>query len=166
MDRSSGLQDRDCQSSGRHCCISTEPHRFLVHFLQDLHQPVHVGDNGDRGGNLLQLRFFDVGTNLHRLLDTQIIDHYSQDEVQWVQELNAVATPEKSVEWSRGSLADWATESLKEANLLYRQQGSQNLLESGTKLGAEYCQFALPIIRLQSARAGVHLAFTLNGIFR
>ncbi len=26
--------------------------KFPVHFLQDLHQPVHVGDNGDRGGNV------------------------------------------------------------------------------------------------------------------
>ena len=46
--------------------------KFLAHFLQDMHQLVHVGDNGDRGGNHLQLRFFDVGTNLHRLLDNQV----------------------------------------------------------------------------------------------
>jgi hypothetical protein len=112
--------------------------RLLVHFIQDLHQPVHVSDNGDRGGNLLQLRFSDVGTNLHRLLDSQIIDRHSQDEAQWVQEVNALVTPEKSVEWSRGSLADWATESLEAAKLLYRQPGSQNLLKSGTKLSEEY----------------------------
>jgi nuclease S1 len=136
--------------------------RFLVHFLQDLHQPVHVGDNGDRGGNLLQLRFFDLGTNLHRLLDSQIIDRYSQDEAQWVQELNALATPAKSAQWSRGSLGDWATESLEEAKLLYREPGSENLMGSGTKLGEEYYRFALPIIRMQLARAGIRLALTLN----
>jgi hypothetical protein len=34
--------------------------KFLVHYLQDLHQPVHVGDNGDRGGNDLQLRWFET----------------------------------------------------------------------------------------------------------
>ena len=35
--------------------------RFLVHFVQDLHQPLHVGDRGDRGGNDLQVQFFGQG---------------------------------------------------------------------------------------------------------
>ncbi len=30
--------------------------RFFVHLVQDLHQPLHVADRGDRGGNSLQLR--------------------------------------------------------------------------------------------------------------
>jgi hypothetical protein len=140
--------------------------KFLVHFLQDLHQPVHVGDNGDRGGNDLQLRWFDVGTNLHRLLDSQIIDRYGQDEAQWAQELNALATPEKSMAWSRGLLADWATESLEAAKLLYRRPGLQDLLKPGTKLGEEYYRVALPIVRLQLARAGIRVAWMLNQIFR
>jgi hypothetical protein len=41
--------------------------RFLVHLIQDLHQPLHVGDTGSRGGNLVQVRFFDAGSNLHRV---------------------------------------------------------------------------------------------------
>ena len=52
---------------------------------------------------------------------------------------------------------------LEEAKLLYRQPGSQSLLTSGSKLGEEYYEFAVPIIRLQLARAVVRLAFTLNG---
>ncbi len=140
--------------------------KFLVHYLQDLHQPVHVGDNGDRGGNDLQLRWFDAGTNPHRLLDSQIIDRYSRDEAQWAQELNALATKEKSIAWSRGSLADWATESLEASKLLYHQPGSQNLLKSCTKLDEAYYQFALTIVRMQLARAGVRVAAMLNQKFR
>jgi hypothetical protein len=30
--------------------------RFLVHCLQDMHQPCHVGDNHDKGGNQTQVR--------------------------------------------------------------------------------------------------------------
>src|SRR4051794_4208029 len=48
--------------------------RLLVHFIEDLHQPVHVGDRGDRGGNDLQLRFFGAETNLHRLWDEGIVE--------------------------------------------------------------------------------------------
>ena len=28
---------------------------FLIHFISDLHQPMHTGDKGDRGGNRRQL---------------------------------------------------------------------------------------------------------------
>jgi nuclease S1 len=140
--------------------------KFLVHFVQDLHQPLHIGDNGDRGGNNLQVRWFGIGTNLHRLLDTQIMSRYSLDEEQWARELTALATPEKSKEWSRGSLADWATESLEAATMLYHLPGSQKLLKSGIKLGQEYNEMALQIIHQQLARAGVRVAYMLNEIFR
>jgi len=48
--------------------------RFLVHFIQDLHQPLHVGETGSRGGNLVQVRFFDMGTKLHQAWDFRIMD--------------------------------------------------------------------------------------------
>ena len=47
--------------------------RFLVHLVEDLHMPMHVGENHDKGGNQLQVRFFDRGSNLHRVWDTGII---------------------------------------------------------------------------------------------
>jgi hypothetical protein len=36
--------------------------RFLIHCIEDLHMPMHVGDNGDKGGNRTHVRFFDRGT--------------------------------------------------------------------------------------------------------
>ena len=33
--------------------------RFLIHCVEDMHMPMHVGDNHDRGGNDTQVRFFD-----------------------------------------------------------------------------------------------------------
>src|SRR5262249_51649906 len=41
--------------------------RFLVHLVEDLHMPLHVGENRDKGGNTLQVRWFDRGSNLHRV---------------------------------------------------------------------------------------------------
>ena len=38
--------------------------RFLVHLVEDLHMPMHVGENHDKGGNDLQVRWFDRGSNL------------------------------------------------------------------------------------------------------
>src|SRR5262249_19692614 len=44
--------------------------RFLIHCVEDLHMPMHVGDNQDKGGNLTQVRFFDRGSDIHRLWDS------------------------------------------------------------------------------------------------
>ena len=55
--------------------------RFLVHCVEDMHQPCHVGDNGDKGGNQTQVRFFDRGTNMHALWDSGMIDRVSNTEV-------------------------------------------------------------------------------------
>ena len=40
--------------------------RFLVHCVEDMHMPMHVADNRDKGGNRTQVRFFDRGTNCMR----------------------------------------------------------------------------------------------------
>jgi hypothetical protein len=43
--------------------------KFLIHLIEDLHQPLHVGDTGSRGGNSIQVRFYNRGSNLHRVWD-------------------------------------------------------------------------------------------------
>jgi hypothetical protein len=58
--------------------------KFLVHFLEDLHQPLHVGDTGSRGGNDIRVRFFDVGSNLHRVWDSQIMERHTENEQVWL----------------------------------------------------------------------------------
>ncbi len=35
--------------------------RLLIHCIEDMHMPLHVGDNRDKGGNRTQVRFFDKG---------------------------------------------------------------------------------------------------------
>lgn len=52
----------------------SEALKFLVHFIVDLHQPLHVGLADDRGGNSVLLRYRGESTNLHRLWDTHAID--------------------------------------------------------------------------------------------
>jgi hypothetical protein len=97
--------------------------------------------------------------------DSQIIEWHSADEATWLRELNAIATPQKAAPWAKGTVEDWATESLAEARLAYCLPGTDKLIESGTKVGEEYCRFALPIIRLQLAKSAIRVASTLNQIF-
>ena len=58
--------------------------RFLIHCIEDMHQPCHVGDNRDKGGNQTQVRFFDRGTNMHAVWDTGMIERVSKSEDRWL----------------------------------------------------------------------------------
>ncbi len=61
--------------------------KFLVHFVGDVHQPLHTEDNNDRGGNCVPVDFLQHATsetdvvsgsytpNLHGVWDTEIVEH-------------------------------------------------------------------------------------------
>ena len=60
--------------------------RFLIHFVGDLHQPLHAATNNDQGGNCVPVAFFDTlpqlrnpqtesyAPNLHGIWDTNILE--------------------------------------------------------------------------------------------
>ena len=49
--------------------------RYLIHFLGDLSQPLHSGDNHDQGGNCTKITFFynEKPENLHAIWDERMI---------------------------------------------------------------------------------------------
>ena len=139
---------------------------FFVHFVEDVHQPLHVGDRNDRGGNNTQVQFFNEGVNLHRLWDTTMINGASRDEREWVRQIEPLLTPEHVADWSRGDVEAWADESLAAAKKAYHDpRNPARLIASGDQLGRDYAEAAVPIIRLRLAQAGVRLAHELNTIF-
>jgi hypothetical protein len=140
---------------------------FLVHLVEDVHQPLHVGDNRDRGGNLTQIQFFGEGTNLHRLWDSGLINEIDRNEQAWVRRITPLLTAENVRSWSQGSIEDWATESLLDAQKAYHfPAGARQPLLSGSRLGGDYVTFAQPILERRLAQAGVRLANELNALFR
>jgi hypothetical protein len=138
--------------------------RFLVHLVQDMHQPLHVGDRRDRGGNDLHLDFFRNGTNLHRIWDFGMMERHG-DEAAWAREVDALATPSRAEEWAGGTIEDWAEESFALARQAYRQPGSDQLLSAGDRIGQDYLDANLPNVRRRLAQAGTRLASMLNDIF-
>jgi hypothetical protein len=50
--------------------------KYVIHFIADVHQPLHAGYADDRGGNLYQVRGFDRGTNLHSIWDSGLIANW------------------------------------------------------------------------------------------
>jgi hypothetical protein len=140
--------------------------KFLIHFVADIHQPLHVGDHKDQGGNLLQVRFFGIGTNLHRVWDAEVIERHTKNERVWLWDFDFIANPRMVVEWSKGTPEDWANETLKVAKEAYCLPGTRTLIKPGSRLGNEYYSFALPVIQKQLAKSGIRIAFVLNEIFR
>jgi hypothetical protein len=49
--------------------------RYIIHFVGDIHQPLHDSDNDDRGGNCTAMKFFDEErpANLHAIWDSKLL---------------------------------------------------------------------------------------------
>jgi hypothetical protein len=139
--------------------------RYLVHFIQDVHQPVHVGHRNDRGGNDLQLQFFNNPTNLHRIWDYQLLEKENDDEDRLVNDLRTAIARTEAERWTGKSVDEWATESLLAARSAYERPGSTERLKAGEKLGAAYYEANLPAAKRRLAQATARVVETLNHIW-
>jgi nuclease S1 len=140
--------------------------RFLVHCVEDMHQPCHVGDKHDRGGNDTQVRFFDRGTNMHSLWDTGMIERFSKSEDEWLKELTVLASPQSQERTSERTVEDWATESLSTARTAYQDPTTGERIKPGTKFGQEYYDANLPVVRQRMVQAASRLARVLNEAYQ
>lgn len=148
-DRSQSLQAR------------REALKFVVHFVGDVHQPLHAGHRDDMGGNTVQIRMptpdgAEVGSNLHVLWDSGLIKLTRLDESAYVARLRAlplaVALPRQALPVEAGP---WAAASCA----VTMRAG---FYPSGPRLAPGYAREWTPIIDQQLRRAGTHLAFVLN----
>ena len=139
--------------------------RFLIHLVEDLHMPLHVGENHDRGGNDTQVQFFDQGSNLHRVWDSGVIEREKPNEDRWLDDLVAMDTPEARSRNQAGSVEEWATESLLIARKAYQDPVTGQRIKSGQKLGDAYQKASLPLVKQRLYQAGVRLAMVLNEAF-
>ena len=140
--------------------------RYLVHFVEDVHQPLHVGDNNDRGGNQLQLTFYEQGSNLHRVWDSGILSKMGRDEDRHVARITSKITPDLEKLWIVGGPEDWATESLLLAKKAYLDPKTGKPLRRGDRLDRSYVDAHQGDVDLQLMKAGVRLANMLNETFK
>jgi len=137
--------------------------RYVVHLVEDAHQPMHVGDRRDRGGNNLQLQFFrDDYTNLHQVWDSGLLRNGYRNERELVDDLIDLARKPEAREWTGGHIEDWVNESLEAARQAYRIPGSKDMLRSGMRLGHEYEDANLPLAVNRLSQAGMRLSEVLN----
>ena len=135
--------------------------KFVVHFIADVHQPLHASNNDDRGGNEIKVEFLGHRTNLHAVWDTGILAPAVRGaERAYALHLVRSITPGEIAKWRGGSAADWANESHHVAQrVIYGE-----LPHEPGYLPASYERAALPIVNEQLEKAGVRLAAALNTV--
>lgn len=140
--------------------------KFVLHFVGDLHQPLHAADNQDRGGNCVPLALGGPRTtNLHSYWDTVALEAIEPDADKLAAKLAAQITPAERKAWEKGDAKTWAMESFAIAQSTVYTIGSKPGCASDTAplaLPAGYDQAAQTAIALQLKKAGVRLALELN----
>lgn len=148
------LADRSAPAADR-----AEALRFLLHFVGDMHQPLHVGDRGDRGGNDVKVTWRDRSTNLHAAWDGDLLRAWAPSEGRYLKSLRqriARMSAAERAAAAEGSVAGWAMDGTATSrDVVYR-------LPPGNALDSEYLRRAGPAIDLALIHAGLRLARLLN----
>ena len=136
---------------------------FLIHFVADVHQPLHAEDNDDKGGNEVRVEIGRERANLHRVWDVDVVEAQGFDPGAVAAGIEHTITPDQRRAWARGTPADWANE----AHAIARDQIYPPLQGAHMiRLPRDYAWREAQTARLQLARAGVRLAWLLNTALR
>jgi nuclease S1 len=172
--------ERDCNTA-EHCVTWAIPHyaailadaseppleraralKFLAHFVGDLHQPLHAGFPGDRGGNSIHVTYFGAHRSLHAVWDTSIL---SVAELRYPDGAHALADPIDRTDiaaWSNFDVLGWTNESFHFAGTHAYRLAVGDKVADGAELDSAYHFRSLEIVKKQLQRAGVRLAFLIE----
>ncbi len=137
---------------------------FLIHFVADVHMPLHVGKNRDLGGNRITVLYFGDRYNLHSVWDTQIIE---QERLSFTEFAAFVAmhTRARQANWADDAPAEWMRESVILREIIYNTLYDRTDRESGLPdLGYDYQHDFLPIVEERLGAAGYRAAALLNKV--
>ncbi|KFA66746.1 hypothetical protein S40285_05325 [Stachybotrys chlorohalonatus IBT 40285] len=190
--------DRDCKETG--CVISAlanytqqsldhelppwlraQAAKFVVHFVGDLHQPLH-NEDVSRGGNGIYVNFDGRNYNLHHVWDSSIAEKwigglhgkpyplalkwanqlaveiqdgkFAEEKETWLKDLDFADPMATAMAWSRECNALVCSHVLPE--------GAHAIV--GQELGGDYFEKAGPVVEKQVARAGYRMAAWLDQI--
>ena len=132
--------------------------KMLVHLVGDLHQPMHIGRQEDKGGNTIQVQWFGRGTNLHRVWDTNMIEEWGMSYLELADNADDLSKAEiKAIK--EGTVIDWVNEIHQTTKKVY---GS---VKVGENLRYQYNYDYFATARKQLQIGGIRLAKILEDIF-
>jgi hypothetical protein len=140
---------------------------FIVHFIGDVHQPLHDADNNDEGGNKVAVTWFGAAThtysgdsnpvpwNLHAVWDDAIIAHTGMSVDAYATHLLKGPRPANA---TKGTTIDWTNASYK----LAKSHAYVIPATSPAPLGPKYYARNLPTVNRQLLLAGLRLRSVLE----
>lgn len=137
---------------------------FLTHIVADVHQPLHVGKNKDRGGNNITVLYFDERSNLHAVWDSKIIDQEQLSYTEFTHFINKTA-PEMIREIQSVSIDEWCNESILLREDIYNNIYNYTDRETGLpSFKWDYQHDYIPKVKDRLLKGGLRLAGLLNEI--
>ncbi len=130
--------------------------KFVVHFVGDLHQPLHAGRKADRGGNDILVEWFGEEAKLHAVWDEKIINYMRLSYSEYADFLDYFSK-DRLKQLRKGNAVDWVTESQLAAVKVYAHEG--------TELSYQYIYKFQELMEKRLSAAGIRLSYLLNNIF-
>jgi len=133
--------------------------KWIVHFVGDMHQPLHAIEEA-RGGNDIKLPVFgsakcgDYDCNLHWTWDTLLLEHTGYSEEEYVQRLQKLIEQDRLAQQAQGTPEEWANESHVQARQIMEQKPAA--------IDEPYYQAHIELVNKKLALAGLRLAALLN----
>lgn len=126
--------------------------RFVVHFVGDVHQPLHASPKPDKGGNSVQVRYGRQSWNLHGVWDGLLLNSTRLSWPKYVERLSAVRGAAPA---SGGTPASWAEESCAIVR-------DGDLYPTNNQIDDAYLERERPVAEQRLREAGARLAALLN----
>ena len=133
---------------------------FVVHFVGDLHQPLHSIDHNDKGGNDVKVVFHGRPTNLHSVWDSGLLNQMPK-EPELFAKFDQQAEQHRK-KWSKGRVEDWTGQSHHLAQEITYGKLPKPGADGVIVLDAAYEKAADRVVTTQIEKAGVRLAAVLN----
>lgn len=131
--------------------------KVLIHLVADIHQPLHCGFVKDKGGSKIKLRFYFKATDLHEVWDNELLE-YQKVTAEDCMKLASMLHKNDMAKYQKTDVLKWMEESRALLSTVYDFKGN--------KLGDEYVDKALPVVKMQLVKAGIRLAAVLNQTFK
>jgi hypothetical protein len=145
--------------------------RLLVHFMGDLHQPLHIG-GADLGGNQVGVNWLKRWqSNLHSIWDDEMVDFERLDYPAYSSFLDHVSDADVA-RWQMGDTIAWADEDVAMRAKLYLFPDDKRPFAAGQpatpayQVSYAYIGAQRDRMRQQLLKGGLRLAGVLNTIFK
>ena len=134
--------------------------KMVVHFLGDIHQPLHMGHATDKGGNYWKLKFFKTPTNLHTIWDTNLVDAaHAWSHTEWQKEIDRLPEEAQHALIKDGNPDTWGKETFELCTEIYEKTPEDTIVSY------DYIADWTPTIEQQLLKGGLRLADVLNSVF-